>query len=111
MRFNNEINIAYVVYNEFGEALPQDIKPLKCAILAYNKVNDTNATHGHYQYDLELMFPARSFKPYTDVFENDDVVVMYDGRRFIPKNIMPINNFRGQSVYFEVKADDERNEL
>lgn len=111
MRFNNEIHIAYTIYNEFGEAIPQDNAPLKCAILSYNKINDTKSTYGHYNYDLELMFPARSFKPYTDVFENDDVIIQYDGKKFIPKKIMPINNFRGQAVYFEVKADDERNEV
>lgn len=109
MRFNNNANVIYNSYNDFGELESVSEDKIKCLVLEHKKKNEIGDSEFGYKHDLKLMIAYKSFVPYSDIFNSDMLKIKYDETQYLIKIITAINNFNGKTKYYEIDCDEDCN--
>lgn len=116
MQFNNKITLRVTTgYDDYGVPSSYTMYTIKCAILSESKLNKTDEKKKRNDYDMVIIISAKSYAPYSQIFENETLEVINDSRYYDPKQIKQINNFSGKAKYYEIvlkqiiKGDEDAN--
>jgi hypothetical protein len=103
MQFNNKITIRIAdAYDDYGEPNSHTSHVIKCAILNQVKLNQVEEKKKRNQYDMVIICTARTYSPYSDLFEDSTLEFLYGEKIYEPAKITQISNFSGKPKYYEI---------
>jgi hypothetical protein len=103
MKFPHSMKLrAIVSYDDYGQAAIVDDKPFKCCILDEVKRRKAAGQTSKNQYDMKILVSARTYEPYSILFENNDTRVIYNGTVYEVIENHQINSFSGKPKYYQM---------
>jgi hypothetical protein len=103
MQFNNKITIRIAdAFDDYGEPNSYTSHVIKCAILNHVKFNRAEEKKKRNQYDIVIICTARTYEPYSQLFEDSTLEFLYGDKIYEPAKINQISNFSGKPKYYEI---------
>lgn len=108
MQFKSTVYVQYSAKNEFGELTLGEKKPMKCAVIRQHKSNQDEKRNELQVYDLRIITAAKSFRPYSDLLNLEDLVIEFEGKLYTPRIVTVHRGIGGQPKFHELHLDEKR---
>lgn len=115
MQYNHKIIIQFAdEFDDYGQPINPTSDTMRCCILEEtltNQKDESNyigaAQHGKRknQYDMTILVSAKSYKPYSELFNDTATRAIREGRIYEVKLIKQINSFGGKPKYYQIWLD------
>lgn len=105
MQYNNKIFIVFNTYDDFGQETESSKSELRCRILYRKKVAKEVDRSKTKKCDMKIVTGRKEFSPYNQLFDDDTILVEYDGLRYRPLVVTAINDFSGKAKYYEIELE------
>ena len=106
MQYNHSVNIQYVnTFDDYGQAVETVSKVLRCRILSASVRNSKTESKRRNQYDMSLLVDAKSYEPYSNLFDDNLIKISKDGRMYEIALIKKVDGFSGKPKFYQVELD------
>ena len=103
MKFPHTMIIRYVTeYDDYGQVAETSSSSFKCCVLEEIRTQKKEAKGRRNQYDVKILVNARTYAPYSAMFEDNDARCVYNGIVYEIIINNQINSFSGKPRYYEI---------
>ena len=103
MLFNQQVTVKFPTkFNDFDEVTDEFEGEVKCSILRYNKLNQITEGGKRKQHDLVILVRHKDYMLYEDLFNREELRVVYDSKTFEPASITPSFRRSGPVKYYQI---------
>lgn len=103
MQYNHKVTIEFVTKSdEYGQPETTTSKEMRCCILSENIVNLKTDSKRKNQFDLELLVSAKTYEPYSKLFDDNEIMITSSGRKYDPQRVAKINGTGGKAKYYQI---------
>ena len=105
MGFKDILLINKNTYDDFGNPVLSQSKPLKCLITELKIKNDGSSKEYYVRtYDLKALVKHKNFEPYSILLTDETITVVHDSLEYKVKSIGVIRK-NGKPLYYELALD------
>jgi len=122
MQYNHRVVVSFTTeFDEYGEAKVTDSKEMRCCILSETLVNKTGESSNYAgnataisgtprknKYDLTILVNAKSYVPYSKLFDDNQTTILSSERTYSPKVVTKINGTGGKAKYYQIELEQVR---
>ena len=108
MQYNHTVTIQFIEeFDDYGQPLAGAVvsKSMRCCILSESVSNRQDETKRKNQYDMEILVSAKTYAPYSQLFNDNVITVIRGGRTYGVERRAQINSFGGKAKYYQISLN------
>lgn len=103
MQYNHKVTIQYVdAFDDYGQPVETISKTMRCCILNESLTNSKTGSQQQNQYDMTLLVSAKTYEPYSKLFDDNLIKISKNSRIYEVKTISRVNGFSGKPKFYQV---------